>query len=359
MTNSATTPRRIKIHGAGSIGTHLAHAARSLGWGVVVCDIDPAALDRMRNQLYPGRYGKWDDQIELHASADAPRGGFDVIHIGTPPESHVPLALDALDEHPGAILIEKPLSPPSMEGVDELIRKTEERGALVFVGYDHVVGHGVQKVTELVQAGAIGTVQAIDVEFREHWSGILKAHPWLSGPADTYLGFTARGGGASGEHSHALNLWQYLAGVAGLGGIASVDARLTWLREGGLNCDRVCMLTIETDKGLLGRVVQDVITQPPRKAASVYGTEGTVTWVAGPGPTLDTVVLSRAGHRDEIFKFEKTRPDDFIRELNHVDAQLGRPADAAASPLWYMRGVDTMRVLEAALQSSSRDQAGR
>lgn len=359
MTNSSATPRRIKIHGAGSIGNHLAHAARSLGWGVVVCDIDPAALDRMRAELYPGRYGKWDDQIELALSAAAPRGGFDVIHIGTPPESHVPLALDALDEHPGAVLIEKPLSPPSMEGVDELIRKAGVHSALVFVGYDHVVGHGVQKLTELIQAGAIGTIQAIDVEFREHWSGILKAHPWLSGPADTYLGFTARGGGASGEHSHALNLWQYLAGVAGAGDIASVDARLSWLREGGLNCDRVCMLAIETETGLLGRVVQDVITQPPRKTAIVYGTEGTVTWIAGPGPNLDTMVLARAGHSVETFKLEKSRPDDFIRELNHVEAQLRQPHEAARSPLWFMRGVDTMRVLARALADDPRYPAGR
>ena len=354
MSQDRTHTRSIKIHGAGSIGNHLAHAARSLGWGVVVCDISQAALDRMRGELYPGRYGGWDERIELYRSADAPRGGFDVIHIGTPPESHVPLALDALDESPGAILIEKPLSPPTMEGVDQLIRRAGEQGALVFVGYDHVVGRGVEKVTDLVAAGAIGQVQAIDVEFREHWSGILKAHPWLSGPADTYLGFTARGGGASGEHSHALNLWQYFARVADAGDIAAVDARLSWLRDGGLACDRVCMLTIETKSGLLGRVVQDVITQPPRKYAALYGTDGTVTWKAGPGPNLDTVTLSRAGSAEETFKIEKSRPDDFIRELKHVDALLDRRQDAVNSPLWYLHGVDTMRVIAAALDQQKQ-----
>ncbi len=30
------------------------------------------------------------------------------------------------------------------------------------------------------------------------------AHPWLAGPQDSYLGFWRRGGGASGEHSHAI-----------------------------------------------------------------------------------------------------------------------------------------------------------
>ena len=39
---------------------------------------------------------------------------------------------------------------------------------------------------------------------------VFAAHPWLSGPWETYLGYTERGG-ALAEHSHALNLWQYLA----------------------------------------------------------------------------------------------------------------------------------------------------
>jgi len=354
MSHDRANPRRIKIHGAGSIGNHLAHAARSLGWGVAVCDVDPAALERMRNELYPGRYGRWDDQIELYGSADAPRGGFDVIHIGTPPESHVPLALEALEEAPGAILIEKPLSPPAMEGVDELVRRAEEQKALVFVGYDHVVGRGVEKVTGLVQSAAIGKIQAIDVEFREHWSGILKAHPWLSGPADSYLGSTARGGGASGEHSHALNLWQYFAHVTDAGDITEVSARMSWLGDGGLNCDRLCLVTLETQRGILGRVAQDVITQPPRKNATLYGTEGTLSWKAGPGPNLDTVILSRSGSEDETFTIEKSRPDDFIRELRHIEARLGRPQEAVKSPLWFLRGVETMRVLAAALDDDSR-----
>ena len=38
----------VKIFGAGSIGNHLAHASRSLGWNVTICDVDQAALDRTR-----------------------------------------------------------------------------------------------------------------------------------------------------------------------------------------------------------------------------------------------------------------------------------------------------------------------
>ena len=53
--------RRIKIYGAGSIGNHLTHASRRMGWEVTVCDVSATALDRMRNQIYPSRYGIWDE----------------------------------------------------------------------------------------------------------------------------------------------------------------------------------------------------------------------------------------------------------------------------------------------------------
>jgi len=44
---------KVKIFGAGSIGNHLANASRRLDWQVDVVDIDPAALKRMREEIYP------------------------------------------------------------------------------------------------------------------------------------------------------------------------------------------------------------------------------------------------------------------------------------------------------------------
>ena len=52
----------VKIFGAGSIGNHLANAARVKGWGVTICDLDQNALSRTRNDIYPTRYGKFDEE---------------------------------------------------------------------------------------------------------------------------------------------------------------------------------------------------------------------------------------------------------------------------------------------------------
>jgi predicted dehydrogenase len=341
---------RIKIVGAGSIGNHHAHAARTLGWSVVVCDADADALGRMRESIYPTRYGRWDPDIVLTPCREAPRGGFDLIVIGTPPDTHLRLALDALEEDAAALLIEKPLSDPSLSGVDELCRRAASSRTRVFVGYDHVVGKAAQHVIDLLEGRTLGEVETIDVEFREHWAGIFAAHPWLSGPEDTYLGFWERGGGAAAEHSHATNLWQRFAKAAGAGRVTEVQATLDYATAGRARYDRLCLLNLRTESGLVGRVVQDVVTLPARKWARIQAGGGAIEWTIGHRPGEDAVTLRRPGQADEVLSVTKTRPDDFILELRHVaDCVSG----GGPSPLDLEHGLDTMRVIQAAHRSEA------
>jgi predicted dehydrogenase len=346
-------PLRVKVHGAGSIGNHLAHAARTLGWTVTVCDVSEAALDRMRGEIYPGRYGRWDDAIRLVPSGQAPRGEFDLVCVGTPPDTHIALAREAVGEGAPAVLVEKPACPPHLEGAAALASEAEARGTRVFVGYDHVVGQAARHAESLMREGAIGEVETLDVEFREHWEGIFRAHPWLSGPADTYLGYWRRGGGASGEHSHALNLWQHFAHAAGGGRVAQVSAAISYAREGEADYDRLCAMSLRAESGLVGRVIQDVLTRPARKRATIQGKEGAIEWVNGFSPEGDAVLVHRAGAPVETRVFAKTRPDDFIEELAHV-AEAVRTR--TPSPLALARGLDTAVVIAAAHES---EHAGR
>jgi len=340
---------RIKIFGAGSIGCHLAHAARSLGWEVVVCDVDPAALRRMEEEIFPERYGRWDPAIQLFLNSDVPVGGFDLIFIGTPPEVHMPLALEAITESPRAILIEKPLCGPALEDADLVAHRIREAGIAGFVGYDHVVGPASRKVGELLDSSSIGTVLTLDVEFREHWAGIFNAHPWLSGPSDTYLGFWRRGGGAAGEHSHAINLWQHFAHLMGRGRVTSVAATLDYVETDGASYDRLAAMNLVTETGLIGRVIQDVVTLPVRKRATIQGEDGVIEWVSGYDPEGDAVLVHRNGQTSEIHHFRKKRPDDFIAELNHVVEYWDNPED---SPIALTRGFDSMMVISAAHKAS-------
>jgi predicted dehydrogenase len=341
---------KVKILGAGSIGNHLSQASRRLGWSVDLCDIDPAALERTRTQIYPSRYGKWDEAIRLFAAQDAPTGGYDIICVGTPPDNHVALARAAIAERPKAVLVEKPLCGPDLAGAQELFDEANAAGVAVFVGYDHVVGRASRMVGDLLARGDLGAIATIDVEFREHWGGIFAAHPWLAGPGDSYLGFWKRGGGASGEHSHAANLWQHFAHLAGAGRVAEVQATLDFVRDGEVDYDRLCLMTFKTESGLVGRCVQDVVTQPPRKWARIQAEGGHVEWICGREPGVDAVVAALPGKVNSEQKVTKTRPDDFTEEMKHLEAALA--GDPGKSPLSLARGLDTMLVVAAAHRSA-------
>jgi predicted dehydrogenase len=340
------TTFKIKILGAGSIGNHLSNAARTLGWSVDLVDTDPRALERTRTQIYPGRYGKWDESIRLFEAGKAPVGGYDLIFIGTPPDVHVPLALQALSEKPRALLIEKPVCGPGLESANELFQRARREGVAAFVGYDHVIGRATRIASELASKEELGPVTTLDVEFREHWGGIFGAHPWLAGPWETYLGFWPRGGGASGEHSHAANLWQHFAHVVGAGRVVEVQATLDMVKDERVNYDRLCLMNLRTEQGLIGRCVQDVVTQPPRKWARVQRTHGFVEWQCGREPGVDVVTAALPGRVAVEQKVTKTRPDDFIEELRHIETALG--ANPAESPIALSRGLDTMLVVAAA-----------
>ena len=345
---------RCKIFGAGSIGNHLTHAARHLDWEVVVCDPNPAAIKRMREEIYPARYGQWDEAIALHSVRDAPRGGFDLIIVGTPPDAHLPVAMDAMGESPKAILMEKPLCPPDMGGVNELLEEAEAAQVQLFTGYNHAVGQAANAMAAAIQDGKFGAVQTLDVEFREHWGGVFAAHPWLSGPADSYLGYWQRGGGASGEHSHAIHLWQFFAHTAGAGRVVEVQATLDYVKDGHVDYDQICLLQLRTENGLVGRVVQDVVTKPARKWARIQGANGFAEWHCGNPDGADMLKLG-VGELSSEEVFRKDRPEDFILELRHLHDVL-EDNDSLESPLSLGRGLEAMEVIKAAHKSHATGQ---
>ncbi len=341
---------RVKIFGAGSIGNHMSHAARLLGWNVDVCDVDSKALRRMKEEIYPSRYGSWDTAIRMFEVKDMPQGGYDLIIVGTPPDTHIPVAMLALNERPLAILVEKPFCTPMLVDAREFYDRAQAVGVKVFVGYDHVLGHATKKIEDVMRYDNLGSPHVLDVEFREFWGGIFAAHPWLNGPKDSYLGYSMRGGGATGEHSHALNLWQHLAHRLGKGRVTEVQALMSIENDRVVDYDSVGLINLKTEFNLIGRVVQDIVTQPPRKWARLQCARGYAEWVCGYQPGVDAVLSAKNGEAPETFLFNKTRPDDFVMELRHIESEIEESPQH--SPISIERGLDTMLLIAAAYKSA-------
>jgi len=345
---------KAKVFGAGSIGNHLTQACRRAGWEVCVVDNDANALNRMKEEIYPKRYGAWDDGIKLYKTGEDPKGGYDVILIGTPPDAHLKIGLHVLkEEAPKVLQMEKPLCSPTLEGLkeflDELKKNPETK---VVVGYDHIVAENTLKAEEILSSGVFKNVLSMDCEFRSHWKNIFDAHPWLSGPKDTYLGFWKRGGGAGGEHSHGLNLWQHFAHVLGAGRIKEVTALIDYVEDGGASYDRSCFLQVVTEKGLVGRVAQDVITNPKKKFLEMQFSNGSLKWDNDVTKTTDQITINEYGKEKQVLDISKTRQDEFYHEVMHIQKLLDGSLAIKDSPISLERAVDTMLVLAASHKSA-------
>ncbi|MBW1645654.1 MAG: Gfo/Idh/MocA family oxidoreductase [Deltaproteobacteria bacterium] len=349
----------VKIFGAGSIGNHLAHACRRRGWQVSICDLDPAALERTKSEIYPARYGAWDEEIRLASPAELAGDDFDLVIIGTPPDTHMSLACEVLRQRPPRVLlIEKPVCTPALEEAETVLRLQEETGTFVAVGYNHTLTRHSRRAAELLAGGLLGKTLTITAAFREYWGGIFSAHPWLAGPRDSYLGFASRGGGAGGEHSHAVNIWQFFAQLTGTGRITEVSAMLDLVADGQVDYDRLFLLNVKTETGLVGAVVQDVVTEPPQKTARLQGESGFLEWLVNYDAGHDA--LRYAGSDGEIIEelFAKTRPDDFAGEIDHL-GEILRDGPPDFSPIALCHGLDTMLVVAAAHLSHRRQRTVR
>ena len=340
---------RVKIFGAGSIGNHLAQASRRAGWEVVVCDIDQKALTRMREDIYPKRYGEWDDKIKLYTVNEAPVGEFDAVFIGTPPDARMEVAQKVItQDKPRLILLEKPAFPPFTEAIPELIKAAESNKVMLCVGFDHILGQNTVEAEKILKENGIGKAETLDVEFREHWGGIFLAHPWLAGPQDSYLGFWKRGGGASSENSHATNLWQHFSHFIGGGRISTVSSLLKFVSNNVVDYDNLFALNVTTENGLVGRIIQDVVTKPAKKWARVQGSDGFVEWHVGHTKDTDMVRYQIKDKNIQEIPITKKRPDDFFTEINHIGNILNGLIPINESPIRFERGFDTWLIITAA-----------
>ncbi len=200
-----------------------------------------------------------------------------------------------------------------------------------------------------LKAGGLGAIETISARTREHWGGIFKAHPWLAGPQASYLGFSARGGGAAGEHSHAINIWQHFAHLTGAGRVVEVSATLDMVEENGCNYDRLCLASLQTEGGLVGDVIQDVVTAPTEKSARIQGRDGYLEWFVNYQPNTDAIIVGQGGAAGEPQLIAKTRADDFKAEIAHLEDVLSDRIPS--SPLALERGLDTQMVIAAIFKS--------
>ena len=155
---------RVGIVGCGKIADGHVEQVRASGRAVVVavCDREPLMAEQLAVRLdVPGRYSDVAEMLEAER--------LDVVHIATPPDSHVLLARMALDAgcH---VFVEKPFAPTAQAALQIL-----EHAALckrrVSVNYLYNFESPALELERLMSARRLGDIVHLDTAYGYNLSG--------------------------------------------------------------------------------------------------------------------------------------------------------------------------------------------
>ncbi len=193
---------RIGIIGTGGIAQ--AHIRAYLAFGqlceiVAVADVVPGrAAERAAEFSLEAATAFEDPQVML-AQAD-----LDLVSIATPPSTHAPLAIAALDAGVH-VLVEKPMAP-SLEECDAMIAAQERSGRRLCVVAQNRFRDDLAILKEVVDSGLLGSISHVRVD-SAWWRGLSYYDLWWRGT------WEKEGGGCTLNHAiHHIDLLLWLLG---------------------------------------------------------------------------------------------------------------------------------------------------
>ncbi|MCR2783472.1 MULTISPECIES: Gfo/Idh/MocA family oxidoreductase [unclassified Microbacterium] len=249
MTDAATAhrPLRAAIIGTGAIAHAHAQALADLAPRITLAAV--VDVDADRAAAFAERFGAvavYPDAAALLAAEP-----LDLVHICTPPQTHVPLAIAALRAGVPA-LIEKPTAL-SLAEMDELVAVSRETGVPALTVFQHRFGGAARRLQALAAEGALGRPLVATCETLWHRTPDYFDLPWRGR-------WQIEGGGPT--MGHGIHQFDLLLAVLG------PWARLTaFAARQALPTDTedVSMALVEFENGALATVVNSIVS--PRETS--------------------------------------------------------------------------------------------
>ncbi|WP_164207034.1 Gfo/Idh/MocA family protein [[Micrococcus luteus] ATCC 49442] len=210
MTHRTSPKYRAAIVGTGGIATAHAAALTELAGRIELVgavDLDPARAATFAEKWSVAH--TFPDLAGLLAAEE-----LDLVHICTPPGSHVPLAIECL--RAGVVpLIEKPPAL-SLAEMDELAAVEKETGVPVLTVFQHRFGSGAVRLRSLLQEGVLGRPLLASANTLWYRDADYFSLPWRGN-------WDVEGGGPTMGHGiHQFDLllsilgdWEEVTAVAG------------------------------------------------------------------------------------------------------------------------------------------------
>ena len=329
----------ILVIGAGSIGNHFTNAFLSISkkYNLFITDISELALLRMKNEIFFQRYGYWHNSInlvEINNLKNIEDLKFEFIIIGTPPFSHADVFNKIVKNLSyQKLIIEKPL-----HSFKQSIKINENK--LIFCGYNHSVSDSFVFFKNRIKN--LKKIDLIEVNWREGWSGILKAHFWLKNEFSSYLGNFEAGGGALHEHSHGLHLSLYIMKILNIKP-KKRSYNVSFKSNNKVKYDNYSSIHFYDNKKQLKLIYQtDLVSEDVDKSVIIHSENRKFVWRCNYKPGYDFVstINSKSQKSNDKF-FKKDRSKDFIDEISHIK-KINKLSHYKNSPLNISLAKDVM-----------------
>ena len=284
---------RIGVIGCGGIGrTHL-RAYRAIG-------VQPVALADASSETLAAAAAEFGGRPHADAHTMLAAESLDAVSLCTPPSSHAPLAIAALQAG-AAVLCEKPMAP-TVEECAAMSAASEQAGRLLTVGFCHRFQPQVERLREMAAAGELGTIMM----FRNRFAGHLRdvERTWFARP-------DVSGGGVIFDTCvHSVDLFRFLLGEVER--VEALTATSATPLGPALEVEDTAIITLRSRSGALGVIEASWRTPPGEWNLTLYGTAGSATV----DYATDELKVRLAG--DDAWRVVPTPPGDrFERELAH------------------------------------------
>jgi predicted dehydrogenase len=155
---------KVAIVGCGAIAdSHVEEIRKLSGVEIVaVCDREPIMAEQLAERY---RIDRTYSDFSAMLADTAP----DVVHITTPPQSHLPLAMEAIDA--GAhVLVEKPVAIDASD-TERLLTHAQRHGRKLTAGHSYQFDPPALELRRLVARGTLGTIVHVDSHFGYNLEG--------------------------------------------------------------------------------------------------------------------------------------------------------------------------------------------
>ncbi len=312
---------KIKIIGCGSAGNHMAFAFKKIAKHIIMTDISSQTLLRSKNQIYKKRYKTWNKNIILKQEAKDHDNFYDLIIISSPPNTHLDLLKKNIFKS-NNFLIEKPLCAPSKKNINffkSIISKFPKKN--FYCGYNHRLFPSTIMLKNILKSHK-NQFSNISIYFKENNVGFLKAHHWMKTLDESYLSDTQKGGGALCEHSHALNLAQFLLNDKE----QEFEIIHNEIRYSKNKSKKIFDTSVNTKfkvKNKIVNVVQNFETFPTEKKIEVFSKNFFIELIYNYKDNNDRIFyFNYITNKKKKIYFRKKRSDDFLYEAEFLKDKI-------------------------------------